>query len=435
MPLNRISSLATQKFLKRFAGKMALNFSIMTFGKVLQLGVMLLVSRIVTLEEFGSLNAVFNAALIASLVMALGLPNASLRFAGSALARKDWPELHGFMRFSTIISFLGAAFVAGVGVLIWYLNFVTFPIALVGVLLTIAFASGAIRQGFGLSMGQLLVAIGPREIAAPLVTLAFLPFTLLLPPDYRGSFAVSAFVIGYVLAELIGFYAVSAKLPPQIASAEIKMQPRVWLSSLFSIWLTSICILAQQRLDLIFVAAFVDLKSAALYAAAQRLAQMLNVFARIVGFSVSPQITHAFHSGNVSDVKKYLALGVSFAFVFGAAALIATILLGSWALSLFGAEYRAAYNILVILVLVQGVFMISSTLSLTLSVTHRETPQAIFLSAITILSLPAFYLAAKSGIAINVALVALLIVSVSTIFIAYDATKIFSHINGSEPKL
>jgi O-antigen/teichoic acid export membrane protein len=428
MPLNRISSLATQKFLKRFAGKMALNFSIMTFGKVLQLGVMLLVSRIVTLEEFGSLNAVFNAALIASLVMALGLPNASLRFAGSALARKDWPELHGFMRFSTIISFLGAAFVAGVGVLIWYLN-------LVGVLLTIAFASGAIRQGFGLSMGQLLVAIGPREIAAPLVTLAFLPFTLLLPPDYRGSFAVSAFVIGYVLAELIGFYAVSAKLPPQIASAEIKMQPRVWLSSLFSIWLTSICILAQQRLDLIFVAAFVDLKSAALYAAAQRLAQMLNVFARIVGFSVSPQITHAFHSGNVSDVKKYLALGVSFAFVFGAAALIATILLGSWALSLFGAEYRAAYNILVILVLVQGVFMISSTLSLTLSVTHRETPQAIFLSAITILSLPAFYLAAKSGIAINVALVALLIVSVSTIFIAYDATKIFSHINGSEPKL
>lgn len=357
-------------------------------GKLLQIGLVVLMARRMEVAAFGALSVLINTSQILAYLHAAGLSNGATRMVAAFEAQGSWGLLKGFLNFSfkvllatSVASILIGAVVIALGIMdpasAWFL-----------VALTVISGIGVARSGLSLGLHDVLGALLPREIVAPLLSIAI----LLLFVGLGSNEVAWIFLFGYVAAEGIGAILLARKVPDQDASSPSMSEPAKWFRVLVPMQAVALMTIALQRMDLIFVGLMFDLHTAALYAAAQRVAQVLNVLARVNAFAVAPQIARAYHSGNSAKVWRTIWFNVGLGAAVGVPICLMIALAAELVMSLFGSDYIAAAGLLVVLSLGQLASAVLGPMTQALTMTAFEREQMAILAALSLLSVPGFWL-------------------------------------------
>lgn len=392
-------------------------------GKVFQVALLVILARRLDLAGFGLLSIAINLSQIGAYVFAMGLPSGATRFVATFRAQNQMSELKGFLNFALKLSLLGGLLGGLTGLALALLNVYDLYFSLYLAALTVISAVGLSRAGFSLGFNDVMGSLAPREIVAPLLSL--LALFLVTTNDFTTISWI--YLLGFVGAEILGAVLLTRQIPAGIRRAKPTGAATAWWKVLAPLQVIALLNMAMQRMDLIFVGVFLDLRAAALYAAAQRVAQVLNILSRVSSFAVSPQIARAFHTGRSDELRKIVWTGVAFGTLVAVPVFLAFVFAAPWIMALFGEEFGDAATILICLAVGQTFAAILGPMAQTMTMTNAERPQLYLLLACTLAAAVGYWPIVLSFGALGVAIWSSTILCIYTLSTLIFAMSKFRH--------
>jgi O-antigen/teichoic acid export membrane protein len=329
---------------------------IKVIGVVVSFLFLVVVARILSVEEFGIFASCFSAAMLLSSICGLGQQASVIRF-WPAMESKYGKNvavhviLHSFLLIVGSVSFL---IVIGIAISVADIDLPTLDdkhallLPLLG--LTAALALSEVLIGSLRSQGYVASAFLPRDVFWRLLAGIILAA---LPIVWSASHVIWMTVV--ILFMLLGFQALwlvlktpalrsySNKLPlPDTEIVAIKRAlPGFWGNSIFT--------QLQQQSSVLIVAITLSPSDAGIFFAASRIANFLTMPQIASNQIVAPILSRSWSASRIQDLSLVLGRAIAYSLPIALLGFFVLLLFGEKLLSVFSSDFSKGYHILIIL--------------------------------------------------------------------------------------
>jgi O-antigen/teichoic acid export membrane protein len=352
-------------------------------------------ARMLGASDYGLYSALFVWIGFVALIVGVGFPAGAVRFIPHYRAQGDFARLHGFVKAAQRITLncaagitlLSLSVIAGLRLA----DVVSEPSSFVLAALVVpAFAGSTLYTELERSQGRVGTAFGPALVARPLLTgivaaALFLAAGKTLSTD---GALIATLAAGYAVFGCQWWLARSAPVRA-LPRPEARTESREWFGVGFSLLAASAFSLLLMQVDIVLVAAMRGSTEAGIYTAASKTATLVTFVIWAVNAAAVPEIASLWSLGKLEELRRMVArlAGVIFwpslAISIGLAALSGPVLM------LFGAQFSAARDALLILLVAQLVNAAAGPVGYLLILTghHREATAALAASALAAIAM------------------------------------------------
>jgi O-antigen/teichoic acid export membrane protein len=375
-------------------------FAVNVAGTAIAFGLQVLLARLLGADEFGRYVYALTWISFCVLFAKLGLDTAALRFIPEYQAREEQGLLRGFLRGSRHAVLASSLLVAGgVAAVIILLGSRLSPelarvflyaCALLPVSAYMAM-QGAQLQGFR----HIVAAQAPQVILRPLLlALALIAGPLYLAPDIRADTAMLLNIGASLLAILVLAQLSRSIIPRDLSAHRPAYRTSHWGRVAVSMMFITSFTLVLNQADLIMVGSLLSTTEAGIYSAASRVATLLTFAITLVNAIAAPAIARLYAQGNIPQLQRMLNRVAWGSFLFATPLCLALMLWGEYVMYVFGVEFTAGTEALVILAAARWVIALTGSAGYLMSMSGHERQAAWILGA-----------SAALNIALNAALI------------------------------
>lgn len=336
-------------------------FACRVMGAVAAVVTQILLARWMGAEQLGIYLYAFALCVLLSMLGGLGLPGpTTFRFIGIGLANDDSGLIRGFVRRGTQIgvSFSIIIMIAGIAVvsLVSQKNSAAHSTVMVLAFIIVPFYFlfswfGGIAQ----SLRWKSLAFLPELVIRPVLLLMCVCLLW-----YGGHMLTPVTVMSWHLTIIIAVVAVQALLLRRALSRQLPPatpQPgsRKWLRTALPLLITAIFVKCYLELNLILVGQYLSSDQIAIFNAAFRTAFLIGFAIQAVNATIVPNSAELHAAGDFAALQSAILRGTQVQVASALTGLGVFILVGRFFLSLFGAEFEAGYQAMLILAVSQVV--------------------------------------------------------------------------------
>jgi O-antigen/teichoic acid export membrane protein len=340
-----IRSLKTSSFvINRVLG----SGSILAFGKVIQLALLVYAARELTLSEFGAFSLALAGSQFCSFVVILGGQPGVTKIVSRLFSLAQHDELVGFINFSLVLFLIATSTTSFLiyafdhlqsffdGEALRWLPF------LVGITLWVVLREGITRGLSFVAVSQL-----PHEVVAPLLVfiIAFSDQSFLSSVD---NF-MFLWCVCFLVVELLLLISMFIRFFPTIKYLKLTLRPAAWSRELFSIQIAGLSKAGITRTDVLATGILLGTTEAGLYTIAQKLAQPVTILARTIFAATGSLMTQYYVEERYFELIQSFKITSLFAALGSAVYLLAAVIFGEDILALIEEDYISAFSVFVIL--------------------------------------------------------------------------------------
>jgi O-antigen/teichoic acid export membrane protein len=335
-------------------------FIVQSGGAVLLLISEIVLARLLGVEQFGLYAKITVWVFVFFLLGTLGFNHVLLRYVPVYIAHQSWGELRGLLSRSTWWTALASVLLAGVAfAIVWFwekpgtMTVAALAVALLGLPLQ---ALAALRQAVLRGLQQNVRALFPEQIIRPLVLLFLLGLiTWSAVSPLIAVKALACNLVAVVIAFVVGSWWQHRYLPAEVWDSMPVRHDREWLdAALPLLGIVGLGLVASGRIDIILIGALRggDIE-AGMYAAANRLAEVILFVIAIVNIVVVPMIAHLHSTKEHDELQRLVSLAVKLMLCSALPLGISLSIFGKELLVLFGPDFAAGYSALLLLTAAQ----------------------------------------------------------------------------------
>ena len=395
----------------------------------------LVVGRTLNVAGFGVYAYVVAWASFVAMLCGIGLPYALLRFIPDYKRQDAFSNVHAIVRFterraltvSLVTSLLGLGLMLTFGQRLdqefaWtiYVGLLAMPLlALLRVWCSALRASGRIVSALGSDLpvreGVTFVVVAILGLGIPVIT---------SPPQ-----ALAVWTLGIVAGIAISLTAWQGEkrhnIPAEQAPATAEMRSQ-WLEVALMLLLVQSLVMLIRRMDLFVVGLWFDKESLGVYAAANRLAEVMIFPTYVLSAYLAPTISELYSQGDLKALQKATTLTANMALGSAALLVLPLLLVPEALLGLFGPDFSRGAMALRFLACGEFVATATPFATIMLTMTGHERIAVAWMTATSAAMLAALMLAGASGDSIEtVALVrAAFIIMIQLIFCVLIQKKV-----------
>jgi O-antigen/teichoic acid export membrane protein len=398
---------------QRLARVSFFSLALKAIGTLLVFALSVTLARALGPTHYGTYEYVIAWVTLLLVPAVFGLDKLAVRELSAAVAREDWEQAKGFLRWSltmvlalalgvaataAAVAFLSAGGRLDTSLLAFLLGCVVVPLSA----LTILWES-TVRGLHGVIEGQL-----PTLVARPLlvITLVLVGLGVLGLPATAVT-ALGAFLIGAVGALLLAFALLLRQVPQSVRHARSSPRGRAWFAAALPMAVMAALYTANGRIGTILLGGLVGPESAGIYALATRGADLVMLALVAVNTALSPTFAALVASAEAERLQRVVTQGTRLIFALGFPLALGLFVFAELFLSIFGPEYVVGAGALRLLLVGQVVNVAMGSVGTLLVMANRERLAT---------------LGFASGTAANLVLAALLIPPFGVIGAALAAT-------------
>ncbi|MCA0432511.1 MAG: oligosaccharide flippase family protein [Proteobacteria bacterium] len=339
---------------RRLLGPGLISLVIKGASAVLTYGMLVVLARIMSNEEYGRFALGLNLAIILSSLGGIGFATAIMRFWPKHMVAGDTAGARGYTYlglWGTVLgcSVVGLLALAVVPVAAWLGHDFTFglaaTIALLGLVTSLSDYAGNLLR----AMGSVVVSLLPRDVLWRILTP--LGAFALLALGYQLSGTAVLFLATILLGLLTLWQIITAcrQMPGRTSVNEMRGLWQASKSSVLPLWAAAVIYAMIQQFDVVIVGSLLGTADAGAYFAAQKTALLLSLVLLAANLVTAPTMAALFHDNKIAELQKLcrnVAIAISLATLAG---LIFLIVVGKHLLAFFDPAFVSAYPILIIL--------------------------------------------------------------------------------------
>ncbi len=313
-------------------------------------------ARLLDAEGFGSWGFAFAWAEVLALLAPLGLDRLLTREVAVGVQREEWGVVRALVRTSDAVTLAAAALgavvvAAAMAVLRPVLDEALYPAVFVAMLIVPLRALIHVRHGILLGFDRPAAGMAPTTTVFPFALLAGVGVVWLaddgaLTAAWVVVLAVVATGAALVWAEVMARQAGPGPLAAA-AVGERRLQP--WLASSVPMMLITALAIVNLRTDVIMLGGLRDAAAAGVYAIAAQVAFAVRFGLLAASPAIAGRAAALHASGDTVELRAVLRTAARVILVVAAAGLAFLVLFGRPVLGIFGPEFRAGYDAMLIL--------------------------------------------------------------------------------------
>jgi O-antigen/teichoic acid export membrane protein len=379
-------------------------FSCRVTGAALVLLLQVMLARWMGASKVGVYVLAFSWCVMLATISNLGLAAAGLRIIGQAVGQDNPGAIWGFLRRGMqIVATTGLAVaLIGTAVVMWsggslpggevapfLWSMASVPLlSAISVLCVVAVAF----QWFGL-------AYLPSEVFRPAAIFASVALIWVVTNQLSASTVMLVQFIFLAATLLILIMTLTRRLPRRIAAAPSVFETRTWIQTALPLLIIGLFSNYFPEIMLILLGMHVPSDQVAIFNASFRLAMVVTFGLTAIDAVTSPVAARLYAAGETSELQSVVGRATQLGFWSSLAAIAGFAFLGSWLLGLFGPEFVAGYDALMILLMAQLLRSAAGPVIPLLSVTgHQHRCLAVFGSALIVAIVLVFALVPTFGI-------------------------------------
>lgn len=355
-------------------------------GTALSYAANILISRTLGVQAFGEYVIALSWALVLTLPAKAGFDNSALRYSTIYLDRRDFAALRGFVRFGASVV-IALSLLIGAVILIAGSKLMPVPpqtrmwsAIMVLPLALLALFSAVMRTAHRIVSAQFY-----EQMVRPALVIAGVLGVIVAGPHLSAASAMgvtTAAAFGALLALLIELRHVF-KSAREHAPRYDEWQK--WLAVSLPLLMLGVVQELMNQIDIILLGQLADARQAALFAASWRLASLVPFALVGLATMAGPLIATAYERGSTEELQWVSSIVARAGFAFALICAAALYLLGKPLLSLFGPDFVAGRDILLVLLLGGIVNAFTGVVAYFTTLTGRELQGlAIFAGALVL---------------------------------------------------
>ena len=352
----------------------------------------LILARFLGLTEFGIYSYTISWSYLLGVFSTVGLDNLLVREVAVYKSRLAWGKLRGILSWSNWLSFGCSLTIAIVAVAIAWATgmaedrslFGAFCLAMAALPFT---ALRNLRRGAMRGLERVTLGLLPEMSIAPVAILITVLFAFAIARNsLSAQWCVGIYTLVTAGSLLISIKLLNKSLPTPVFLIAPQYEGRKWLASALPFMLIESIYIINARVDILMLGSLHSIADAGIYVPVNRGAQLINFVLMALSSALAPKIASLYAEEKLQELQATIVKTAKLALL--PTLLITAILIGisSWYLGLFGAEFVAGRNALIILCLGQLVFTTTGLGGLLLNMTGNEKYTAITGSGSAILN-------------------------------------------------
>jgi O-antigen/teichoic acid export membrane protein len=325
---------------------------------VLSFSVLLMASRMLSIEEYGLYNFLFSVGSSLGLVLVLGQNVLLLKHYRNTGKPEDAPGNAALLRMNAVWLACGALFLAAATALIYpfrqglELHYQALHVAFV---FAAVFSVSEYMQYYFRVKGNVGLALTPRENIWRILTLLCFPFFTWTGFMNSGARAMEittvllVLVVGYQVLRMLALEGRGFLRQTHMAGGS--SQKREWTHESLFFTANSFFVSASLYLETILIGIFLSLEAAAFYFVAFRLAALLMLPVTIIDTVGVPMVSAKLQERNTAGAQYLISILSAASFAGTLLAYVFMMLIGKFALGLFEPSFAEHFDVLVILCL------------------------------------------------------------------------------------
>jgi O-antigen/teichoic acid export membrane protein len=346
------SSSSLRRELVRGAGG---SFALYISSKLLMLIMSMLLARLLGANGYGMYASAMALVLLLNVPAAMGLPTLVIRLFATYRVQQQWSLMRGlFVRANQVVLIL-TLIIAGIGTLVVWMfseHFGTvntstlwWAMALLPLTALNALRSAGLRGLHHVILGQL-----PESLIMPGVFLGLVLVWHLMGLDLDPAEAVALRVVATVPAFAIGAYFLFQAMPKQARQAVPHYQSQAWARSAMPLLFLGGMSFINTQTDILMLASISGSESAGIYQAAVRSAEFVAFSLIIVNVAIQPTLSRLYASGDLERLQRVITASARVALLLALpVALVMVVFAKPIMVMVFGQEFKAGANCLIIL--------------------------------------------------------------------------------------
>ena len=377
-PASDTDARLTRRLARGAAGTFALNVA----SSVLNLLIAVVLTRVLSLPDYGLVVFVIAVVMLLSVPAGLGLDRLLTRRVAVHDRRGELADARAVVSGSRTLA-LAAAGLIGAGAAIVTLIAsagVASPVAIamwVGLAALPLATWNRVQQGATLGMRRIVAAQAPEMLVRPLAFISFVGLAVLIVGiPLSPQLVLGLFVLSFGCAVAIGtLFLVRGMRAPGGSAGAKRTFPSIRSAASFAILSGAAVINNQAGIILLGILATTELSG--LYGAAARLALLIPFALTAINAVLSPTAARLWDAGRLEELRRLVTLSARVTLVCSLPPTLAFILFGGWFLDLaYPPAFRAAAPALAILSLGQLANAAMGSAGALLTMAHRERQAA-----------------------------------------------------------
>ncbi len=364
-------------------------FVLQAGGAVLVYASQVLLARWLGAASFGDYAYASSWAQLLAVFGALGMPLCTLKFLPEYAATQDWPHAKGALRAFRLIA-LGTGALLGAVVALLFAGFapaqVNLAVLTLGLVGVPFFALKNVQVDAIRSLGDVATAYGLPYVVQPILLMLGVGA---LYTARGGDLSALHGVIGMLAAVLIvaalQAWALRQRLGARLRDVSPAYEMRAWLRIALPMTIVDGASVALSRVDILIVGLTLSSTQTGIYAAAARAASLVSFVLYAVNAVVAPRIAPLYHQGDRANLQRLVTLATALSLTLALGMVLGLLVFASPLLHIFGAEFVAGRNALIILAFGHLVNAASGPLADLLHLTvHQRASGAIALGGVAL---------------------------------------------------
>jgi len=334
-------------------------FLIQGTGAMLILLSEVVLARLLGVKQFGYYATVIAWMFALVLVGTLGLNHVLLRYVPAYLAREEWGNLRGLLRRTSrwsLVATLTLAVLVALALLtlrgsLAMALIAAFVVALPSLPLQVL---AGLRQTVLRGLQQIVLALSPEFILRPALLLLFMGGAALGAVDLNAATALAFNLMAIAVAFVVGNVWLHRQLPSAVQEHAALYHDREWFVVALPLFaIVGLGLIESSRIDIVLLGMLAGTDQAGIYAAANRLAEVILFAVAAANAAVAPLIARLHATGEHLELQRVVKFAVGSVLLFAIPIALALVFFGPWFLALFGPQFEAGYVPLLLLVVTQ----------------------------------------------------------------------------------
>nr|WP_232085993.1 polysaccharide biosynthesis C-terminal domain-containing protein [Candidatus Nitrosacidococcus tergens] len=320
----------------------------------------MLLARLLGASGYGVYASVMASILLLGVPSTIGLPTLIIRLFASYRIQKKWAFMRGLLLWANFIILIltltiGAIVVFVVQTFDTHFELMHGPILWwVVALLAISPLNTLRSAGLG-GLSHVILGQLPESFIMPIIFLILVIIWYLIGINFTSVEAIALRVVATTISFLIGTYLFFQKIPKEVKQVRPQYQVRSWIKSMLPLFFLGGVYLINTQTDVLMLAFISGSKSAGIYQATVRGAELVTFSLTIITMVIQPILSRLYVSGDLSRLQKVITMSTRVILLFSIpTALIISIFAQSILSIAFGSEFTSGANCLIILSIAQA---------------------------------------------------------------------------------
>lgn len=344
-------------------------------------GTQILLARWVGVREYGVYDFAISLSLSLAFIGGLGLPSAALRFIPEYLDKQDWGHLHGILRGGWQQTLIASLLTASISTVILQIlrvvcNLEVSVSVFWGIWLMPLVALMQFQQHTIRALRQIILAYAPPLVCFPLL-LAAIAFCWQLQRALTGTILVVFSMLSILLILFAQLWIFRRSLPSKVHQTPPRYAHRTWWRVALPLLLFDGSYVVLSQTDTLMLGTMLDAKAVGIYSAALKTASWVPFILGAVNAIAAPMFASLHAQGDHQGLQRLVSTIARWMFYPALAIAVGLTVGAEPILQLFGPEFVAAKESLIVLIVGQLVNVGSGSVGYLLMMTGYQVESAL----------------------------------------------------------